>query len=59
MRTRSIKKQVWLNSRENELLKKKCLKAGLSESSFFRHYKIDITPNKLGVIFIYYIFLFL
>ena len=37
MRTRSIKKQVWLNSRENELLKKKCLKAGLSESAFFRH----------------------
>lgn len=36
MRTRSIKKQVWLNSRENELLKKKCIKAGLSESSFFR-----------------------
>ena len=36
MRTRSIKKQVWLNSRENELLKKKCMKAGLSESSFFR-----------------------
>ena len=37
MRTRTIKKQVWLNSRENELLKKKCMKAGLSESSFFRH----------------------
>lgn len=37
MRNRSIKKQVWLNSRENELLKKKCIKAGLSESSFFRH----------------------
>lgn len=37
MRNRSIKKQVWLNSRENELLKKKCMKAGLSESSFFRH----------------------
>lgn len=36
MRTRSIKKQVWHNSRENELLKKKCMKAGLSESSFFR-----------------------
>lgn len=34
MRTRSIKKQVWLNSRENELLKKKCMKAGLSESAF-------------------------
>ena len=37
MRTRSIKKQVWLSSRENELLKKKCMKAGLSESAFFRH----------------------
>ena len=36
MRTRSIKKHVWLNSRENELLKKKYMKAGLSESSFFR-----------------------
>jgi hypothetical protein len=36
MRTRSIKKQVWLNRRENELLKRKCMKAGLSESAFFR-----------------------
>ena len=36
MRSRSIKKQVWLNSRENELLKRKCMKAGLSESAFFR-----------------------
>ena len=36
MRNKSIKKQVWLNSRENELLKKKCMKAGLSESAFFR-----------------------
>lgn len=34
MRTRSIKKQVWLNRRENELLKRKCMKAGLSESAF-------------------------
>ena len=36
MRSRPIKKQVWLNSRENELLKRKCMKAGLSESAFFR-----------------------
>ena len=30
MRNRSIKKQVWLNSKENELLKNKCRKAGIS-----------------------------
>lgn len=36
MRNRSIKKQVWLNSKENELLKNKCMKAGISESAFFR-----------------------
>ena len=36
MRNRSIKKQVWLNSKENELLKNKCRKAGISESAFFR-----------------------
>ena len=33
---RSLKKQVWLNSKENELLKNKCMKAGISESAFFR-----------------------
>lgn len=36
MRNRSIKKQVWLNSKENELLKNKCMKAGISKSAFFR-----------------------
>ena len=54
MRNRSIKKQVWLNSRENELLKKKCMKAGLSESSFFRHVINDTQINNIMII-IYYI----
>lgn len=34
MRNRTIKKQVWLNGKENELLKNKCRKAGISESTF-------------------------
>lgn len=36
MRNRSIKKQVWLNAKENEMLREKCKKAGISESAFFR-----------------------
>lgn len=38
MRNRSIKKQYWLNEEENNLLKEKCLKTGLSESDFIRSY---------------------
>lgn len=36
MRNRTIKKQVWLNAKENEMLREKCKKAGISESAFFR-----------------------
>jgi hypothetical protein len=36
MRKRTIKKQFWLNDTEDELLKYKSNKAGLSESDFLR-----------------------
>lgn len=38
MRNRHIKKQYWLNEEEDNLLKEKCMKAGLSESDFIRAY---------------------
>lgn len=38
LRNRNIKKQVYLNDKENELLKKKSEKSGLSESEFIRMY---------------------
>jgi hypothetical protein len=38
MRNRIIKKQYWLNENEDNLLKEKCSKAGLSESDFIRAY---------------------
>lgn len=38
MRSRSIKKQYWLNEEEDKSLKEKCLKTGLSESDFIRSY---------------------
>lgn len=38
MRNRPIKKQYWLNETEDNLLKEKCTKAGLSESDFMRAY---------------------
>ncbi len=38
MRNRDIKKQIYLNDKENKLLKKKSEKAGLSESEFIRMY---------------------
>ena len=36
MRTRDIKKSFYLNAKENQMLKQKCLQTGLSESNFFR-----------------------
>ena len=38
MRKRHIKKQYWLDDAEDNLLKEKCAKAGLSESNFIRAY---------------------
>jgi hypothetical protein len=36
MRERTIKKQFWINQIEDDLLKKKAKKSGLSESEFLR-----------------------
>ena len=50
MRQRSIKKQLWLNDKEDKILKEKSAKAGLSESEFIRSiikgYRIKEQPNE-------------
>ena len=38
MRKRIIKKQLWVNEEEDNLLKEKSTKAGLNESDFIRQY---------------------
>lgn len=50
MRRRTIKKQLWLDTNENKLLKQKANKSGLTESEFLRScikgYKIKEQPTK-------------
>ena len=50
MRKRTIKKQIWINQTENNLLKEKAQKSGLNESEFLRScikgYKIKEQPTK-------------
>lgn len=50
MRERTIKKQIWINQNEYNLLKLKSKKAGLNESEFLRScikgYKIKEQPTK-------------
>lgn len=50
MRKRTIKKQIWINQTEDNLLKAKAKKSGLSESEFLRScikgYKIKEQPTK-------------
>ena len=50
MRERTIKKQMWINQEEANLLKSKSKKAGLNESEFLRScikgYKIKEQPTK-------------
>ena len=50
MRKRTIKKQLWINQDEDNLLKSKSEKTGLSESKFLRScikgYKIKEQPTK-------------
>ena len=50
MRKRNIKKQIWLDVKEDELLKKKSKEAGLSEAEFVRSlikgYRIKAQPTK-------------
>lgn len=50
MRKRNIKKQIWIDVKEDELLKKKSKQAGLSESEFIRSlikgYRIKAQPTE-------------
>lgn len=50
MRKRNIKKQIWLDIKENELLKRKSKEAGLSEAEFIRSlikgYRIKAQPTE-------------
>ena len=50
MRKRNIKKQIWLDIKEDELLKRKSKEAGLSESEFIRSlikgYRIKEQPTE-------------
>ena len=50
MRERTIKKQLWINQDEENLLKSKSKRAGLNESEFLRSlikgYKIKEQPTK-------------
>lgn len=46
MRTRSIKKQIWLNKAEATLLKKKSKKAGLNESELVRNLILGYEPKE-------------
>ena len=50
MRKRNIKKQIWINVQEDNLLKKKSNESGLSESEFIRSlvkgYRIKEQPTE-------------
>ncbi len=50
MRKRNIKKQIWLDVKEDELLKRKSKEAGLSEAEFVRSlikgYRIKAQPTE-------------
>lgn len=50
MRKRNIKKQIWINVQEDNLLKKKSKECGLSESEFIRSlvkgYRIKSQPTE-------------
>lgn len=50
MRKRNIKKQIWLDTKEDDLLKRKSKKAGLTESEFIRSlikgYRIKAQPTE-------------
>ena len=50
MRKRNIKKQIWIDTKENELLKRKSKEAGLTESEFIRSlikgYRIKAQPTE-------------
>ena len=46
LRTRDIKKQVWLNEEETKALKQKAKKAGLNESAYIRNLIMGYKPKE-------------
>ena len=50
MRKRNIKKQIWIDAKEDELLKRKAKEAGLTEAEFIRSlikgYRIKAQPTE-------------
>ena len=50
MRKRNIKKQIWIDAKEDELLKRKSKEAGLTEAEFIRSlikgYRIKAQPTE-------------
>lgn len=50
MRKKNIKKQIWISTKEDELLKQKSKQAGLTESEFIRSlikgYRIKSQPTE-------------
>ncbi len=46
MRNRNIKKQVWLNREEAQILKKKAKQVGLNESELFRNLILGFEPRE-------------
>ena len=50
MRKRNIKKQIWIDTKEDELLKRKAKEAGLTEAEFIRSlikgYRIKAQPTE-------------
>ena len=46
LRTRDIKKQVWLNEEETKALKQKAKKAGLKESAYIRNLIMGYKPKE-------------
>ncbi|HJJ16207.1 MAG TPA: plasmid mobilization relaxosome protein MobC [Clostridiaceae bacterium] len=46
MRTRDIKKQVWLNEEELKTLKQNAMKTGLNESTYIRNLIMGYKPKE-------------
>ncbi len=47
MRKRDIKKQVWINEKENKMLKSNAKKVGLNESEYIRSLIMGYKPKEL------------
>ena len=56
MRKRNIKKQIWLDIKEDELLKRKSKEAGLSEAEFIRSLIIHLLLYLTIFVFLYFFF---